>query len=44
VLRGTGDHVSSEEHGNTDGGEMYVCVVMRNLAEVDSSQVLPRGR
>jgi hypothetical protein len=43
VLRGTEDHVHSVEHGNIQGGEMYVCD-NEELRRVNSSQVLTRGR
>ena len=41
VLRGTEDHVPSVEHGNIQGGEMYVCG-NEGVRRVNSSQVLTR--
>jgi hypothetical protein len=43
VLRGTEDHAHSVEHGNIQGGEMYVCD-NEELRRVNSSQVLTCGR
>ena len=43
ALRGTEDHVHSTEHGNIQGGEMYVRD-SEELLGVNGSQVLTRGR
>ena len=42
MLRGTEDHVPSVEHGNIQGGEMYVCG-NEELRTVNSIQVLTHG-
>ena len=42
VLRGTEDHVHSTEHGNIQGGEMYVCD-SEEILGVNISQVLTCG-